>query len=64
MYWLFLIIFVITVLVPDIVRKDVSVFSETRLEEILIFIMGATAFFIFIKNEQKLIFHKKEKVKL
>jgi len=47
--------------VPDIVRTNFGVISESRLEEILIFFMGAMAFAIFIKNEQQLIFHKKEK---
>ena len=48
---------------PDIVRTNFGVISESRLEEILIFFMGAMAFAIFIKNEQQLIFHKKEKEK-
>ncbi|MFZ2976017.1 MAG: hypothetical protein WA055_05330 [Candidatus Moraniibacteriota bacterium] len=63
MYWIFLIIFIITVLVPDIVRTNFYLISETRFEEILIFFMGAMAFAIFIKNEQQLISHKKEKEK-
>lgn len=63
MYWIFLIIFIITVLVPDIIRTNFYLVSETRLEEIFIFFMGAMAFAIFIKNEQQLIFHKKEKEK-
>ena len=63
MYWIFLIIFIITVLVPDLVRQDVSFLPEIRAEEILIFLMGALAFVIFLKNEQQLIFHKKEKEK-
>jgi hypothetical protein len=63
MYWIFLLIFIITVLVPDIIRDGISIVSETRAEEILIFLMGALAFIIFIKNEQQLIFHKKEKEK-
>lgn len=63
MYWIFLIIFIITVLVPDIVRTNFGIISETRLEEILIFFMGAMALAIFIKNEQQLLFHKKEKEK-
>jgi hypothetical protein len=63
MYWIFLIIFIIVVLVPDIVRSNFYIISETRLEEVLIFFMGAVAFAIFMKNEQQLLFHKKEKVK-
>ena len=61
MYWIFLIIFIIAVLTPDIIRDNFFFLSETRVEEIIIFTMGAIAFFFFIKNEQLLIFHKKEK---
>ncbi|PIP28394.1 MAG: hypothetical protein COX29_01420 [Candidatus Moranbacteria bacterium CG23_combo_of_CG06-09_8_20_14_all_35_22] len=63
MYWIFLVIFIITVLVPDIVRDNFYAISETRSEEILIFLMGAMAFAIFMKNEKQLIFHKREKEK-
>jgi hypothetical protein len=63
MYWLFLVIFIITVLVPDIIRTNFYAVSETRLEEVLIFLMGAIAFAIFLKNEQQLVFHKREKEK-
>jgi hypothetical protein len=49
--------------VPDIIDGKLWIFSENRVEEILIFLLGATAFLIFIKSEQKLIFHKKEKEK-
>ena len=63
MYWIFLIIFIITVLVPDIVRSGYLLLSEARIEEILIFLLGAIAFIIFMKNEQQLAVHKKEKEK-
>jgi hypothetical protein len=61
MYWIFLILFVITVLIPDIIRGNFLGLPEERLEEVSIFLMGTVAFFVFIKNEQLLIFHKKEK---
>ncbi|HRY82138.1 MAG TPA: hypothetical protein P5232_00315 [Candidatus Moranbacteria bacterium] len=63
MYWIFLIIFILTVIIPDVVRTNFYFVSEERLEEVLIFLMGAMAFIIFMKNEQQLIFHKKEKEK-
>lgn len=53
----------LTVLVPDIVGSSFWIFSENRLEETLIFSLGIIAFLIFIKNEKKLIFHKKEQEK-
>jgi hypothetical protein len=63
MYWIFLVLFIVTVLIPDIVSSPIFGFSEERFEEIAIFLMGAVAFFVFIKNEQLLIFHRKEKEK-
>ncbi len=63
MYWIFLILFIITVLIPDLVRGDFFFLSEARAEEIAIFLMGALAFSIILKNEQQIIFHKKEKAK-
>lgn len=50
-------------MVPDLVRGDILFFPEIRAEEILIFLMGALAFLIFIKNERQIIFQKKEKEK-
>jgi len=63
MYWVFLLAFIIAVLIPDIIRGNIFFLSETRAEEIAIFLMGAIAFFAFIKNEQRLIFQEKEKEK-
>jgi len=63
MYWIFLILFIIAVLVPDVIRGDFYFLSQTRVEELMIFLMGATAFFVFIRNEQIILFHKKEKEK-
>jgi hypothetical protein len=63
MYWFFLLIFILTVLVPDIIRHPYFFLTEERAEEIGIFLLGATAFLVFMKNELLLIFHKKEKEK-
>jgi len=63
MYWIFLILFIIAVMVPDIIRSPVSFLVEERVEEIMIFVLGATAFFVFIKNERKIYLQKKEKEK-
>ncbi len=63
MYWFFLIIFIITVLVPDLITGNVWFLSEKRAEEIAIFLMGALIFTIILKSEQQILFHKKEKEK-
>lgn len=63
MYWIFLIIFIISVLIPDIFRTDVSFLSEARAEEIAIFLLGASAFILFLIKEKQIVFHKKEKEK-
>ncbi|MFA6047708.1 MAG: hypothetical protein WCV59_01200 [Parcubacteria group bacterium] len=61
MYWIFLLIFIIAVLIPDIIRHPIFFLDEERAEEIAIFLLGAIAFLVFIKNELLLLFHKKEK---
>ncbi|HLN18543.1 MAG TPA: hypothetical protein VK255_00040 [Patescibacteria group bacterium] len=63
MYWVFLTIFIIAVLIPDIIRHPIFFLTEERAEEVAIFLLGATAFLVFIKNELQIIFHKKEKEK-
>lgn len=63
MYWIFLIIFVISVLIPDIIRGGIFSLSETRVEEIFIFLMGAIALAVFIRNERIIFFQKKEKAR-
>jgi len=63
MYWAFLLMFIIAVLIPDIVRHNVYFLTEERAEEVAIFLLGAIAFLVFIKNELLIIFHKKEKEK-
>lgn len=63
MYWIFLILFIIAVLIPDIIRGEVFFLTETRAEEVAIFLMGAIAFLVIIRNELLLTFHRKEKEK-
>jgi hypothetical protein len=63
MYWVFLFFFIIAVLVPDIIRHPYYFLTEERAEEVAIFLLGAIAFLVFIKNELLIIFHKKEKEK-
>lgn len=63
MYWLYLIIFVIAVLAPDIIRREFYFLSETRAEELLIFVLGAVAFLFSAWQERQLVLQKKEKQK-
>ncbi|MFZ5982390.1 MAG: hypothetical protein ACOYS2_02385 [Patescibacteria group bacterium] len=60
MYWIFFAFFILGVLIPDLVRVDWGPLSEERLEEIAIFCLGASGFFIFIIKEKQL-FSEKEK---
>lgn len=63
MYWFYLIIFILAVLVPDVVRTDFYFLTETRLEELLIFLLGMAGFLIFIFKERQLFIQKEEKAK-
>ncbi len=61
MYWIYVIIFLVAVLTPDIVREDFYFFPQERTEEIVIFLLGAVGFFIFVITENKLTQEKKIK---
>ncbi len=61
MYWAFFIILIIGTLIPDIIRQNYFFLSETRLEELMIFLLGSSSFFIFIFKERQLEAERKEK---
>lgn len=63
MYWIFLILFIIAVLIPDIIRGPIYFLAEERAEEVAIFFMGVIGFLVFMRNEYKLSLQKKEKEK-
>lgn len=50
-------------MVPDIFRGGMFFLSETRVEEISIFLLGVIAIIVFIKKEQIISFHRKQKEK-
>lgn len=61
MYWIFFILFAIGVLVPDIIKGGTSFISEERVEEMVLFLLGATGFIIFLFKERELLSEKREK---
>ncbi|MCX6763554.1 MAG: hypothetical protein NTZ97_02365 [Candidatus Moranbacteria bacterium] len=63
MYWLYFLIFVIAILVPDIVQHGFGFLPEENLEEVLIFFLGVIGFSIFLIKDRELFFQKKEKEK-
>lgn len=54
MYWIYLILFILAVFIPDIIQRDFPYIPEERAEELAIFILGATAFSIFLLKEKQL----------
>jgi len=66
MYWIYLTIFVLAVLVPDIVPHGSTVFhlGEEQLEEILIFFLGLGGFLIFRWKEKQSNANLREKIKI
>lgn len=66
MYWIYLTIFVLAVLVPDIVPHSSTVLrlGEEQLEEILIFFLGLGGFLIFRWKEKQSNTNLREKIKI
>jgi hypothetical protein len=63
MYWIYFIIFILAVLVPDIITRNFLFLTENRLEELLIFFMGAIGFLIFLIKDRQISIQEKEKTK-
>ncbi len=54
MYWIYFILFILAILVPDLVRGQFYFLREENLEELIIFILGIAGFSIFIFKEKQL----------
>ncbi|MDO8241092.1 MAG: hypothetical protein Q7T51_03900 [Candidatus Moranbacteria bacterium] len=61
MYWLYLIIFTVAVMVPDIFKQDNFVLPHEQMEELTIFVLGMMGFLFFIMKERQLAVQRKEK---
>lgn len=61
MYWIYLVIFVLTVFVPDLVTSGFWVVNEKATEELAIFLLCGTAFVIYLIKENRLEKNRSEK---
>jgi len=63
MYWLYLLIFITVVMVPDIFKDNFLGMSHERVEEVAIFLLGSFGILLFIFKEKQIALEKKEKEK-
>lgn len=63
MYWLYLIIFIVAIMIPDIFNQDFRGIPHERIEELMIFLLGGFGLLLFIWKEHQLAIQKKEKDK-
>jgi hypothetical protein len=64
MYWIYLILFILAVFTPDIIQHDFPWIQEEKAEELMIFVLGAIAFMIFLQKEKQLFVKTSEKTKI
>ncbi|MEI9966858.1 MAG: hypothetical protein WDN67_04510 [Candidatus Moraniibacteriota bacterium] len=64
MYWIYLAIFILAILTPEIITGDSFLLREGDMEALLIFCFGALGFLIYIAKEKALLRLFKEKVLL
>ena len=64
MYWLYLIVFILAVLTPDIIRHDLYFLGEERAEEVMIFILLTAAFILYLVKERQFFSVSKEKTEI
>ncbi|EKE19834.1 MAG: hypothetical protein ACD_8C00101G0027 [uncultured bacterium] len=63
MYWIYLIIFTVTVFVPTFITDGFYMFNETQTQELVILLLGSLCFSLFLAMEKKLKENIKEKNK-
>ncbi|HCU71133.1 MAG TPA: hypothetical protein DIC35_05295 [Candidatus Moranbacteria bacterium] len=63
MYWLFLAIFILVIMIPDIIRQGMFGMPQERVEEFFIFLLGMAGFLFFILKEHQLEIQRIEKIK-
>lgn len=61
MYWIYLLIFIIAVLIPEIIARSFGPIGEERAEELSIFIIGVISFIVIYLREKQLFSSRKEK---
>jgi hypothetical protein len=64
MYWIYLIIFILAVLTPEIVTKDFGPIGQERVEELIIFGLGVISFLVLLIRERQLSKSRSEKTEI
>lgn len=62
MYWIYLIIFIVAVFVPEIVSRGVSGLSQMAVQELALLFLGLINFGIFLIFEKRMLRLKQEKI--
>jgi len=63
-YWIYLIIFILAVFIPDLIKHGIFFISEEKTEELAILLLGTMAFLIFFLKEKKLDLYNKERIEI
>jgi len=64
MYWIYIIIFILAVLTPEIVNRDVGPIGQERIEGLVIFGLGIISFLVLLLKERQLSKSRNEKTKI
>jgi hypothetical protein len=65
MFWIYLILFILTIFVPSLIpQSGIGFLSEETAEEMAIFLLGTSVFLIFLWKERTLNRKEKERIKI
>jgi len=64
MYWIYLALFILAVLTPEVINGEILAVPEEDAEALLVLLFGSTGFFIYFAKEKALIRHIREKLRL
>ncbi len=64
MYWIYVIIFILAVFVPDLIKHGIFFINKEKTEELAILFLGAVAFLLFFLKEKKLNLYNRERIEI
>ena len=65
MFWIYLIIFILAIFVPNLVpQAGIGFLNRQSTEELIIFLLGASGFLMFLWKERKLSKNEQERIKI
>lgn len=64
MYWIYIILFILAVMTPEIINRDIGPIGQERVETLIIFVLGTISFLVLFIRERQLSKSRDEKTEI